>query len=193
VAAGILAVVLLAKNRARIRGKARNPKASAAMHAAARRDATAAFTEVIGVAPTTNELRALEAVSLHETTFGYGWKNEGIGSNNMGAIQADRSWTGDTFAYTDSKPTDTGAQIRYDQAFRKYPNALAGWKDLVRELYVRRSSVRRAAQSGDPLAVAKAMYATQYYGGFGATAEQRIRGYAQALADSMLEIDKAEQ
>jgi hypothetical protein len=193
VTAGILTLVFVAANRTRIRGKPRNPKASAAMHRVARETASEAFRSVVGIEPTSNELRVLEAVSLHETTFGHGWKGEGVGSYNMGAIQADKAWTGETFTYTDSKPTDTGAQIRYEQAFRKYPNALAGWKDLVRELYVRRSSVRRAAQSGDPLAVAKAMYMTQYYGGFGATAEQRIRGYAQALADSLLEINKAEK
>lgn len=190
VAAGILTLVLIATNR-RIRGKPRNPKATAAMHAAARETAAEAFRSVVGVEPTTNELRILEAVSLHETTFGHGWKGEGVGSNNMGAIQADKAWLGNTFAYSDSKPTDTGAQIRYAQAFRKYANVLEGWKDLVRELYLRRTSVRRAAQSGDPFDVATAMYKTQYFGGFGATAEQRIRGYAQALADSLREIDEA--
>lgn len=188
--AGAAGILLLAIARSRgVRGRAHPPKATAAMHAAARRDALEAFTDVIHSAPTVNELRVLEAVALHETTFGAGWRGEGVGSNNMGAIQGDASWTGATFGGTDTHPTSTGGAVAYSQAFRAYPNALAGWQDLVRELYVRRSSVRNAARGGDVLGVAKAMRATRYYEGQGATEAERIRGYAQALADALWEID----
>lgn len=159
------------------------------MHAQARQDAAQAFEEVVHVPPSPNELRILLAVSLHESTFGKGWRAPGVGSNNMGALQAGPSWTGETFDYTDTHPSDTGAAVVYDQKFRAYSTALEGWQDLVRELYVRRSSVRRAAQSANPLDVAAAMRATKYFEGQGATQSERIRNYAQALADSLLEID----
>ncbi len=160
------------------------------MHARARTDAADAFADVVHTAPTENELRMLRAVALHETTFGGGWHDDGVGSFNMGAVHADASWTGETFGGTDTSPTSTGKPISYAVRFKKYPSALEGWKDLVRELYLRRSSVRSAARSGNPLAVAKAMRATKYYEGQGSNEEERIRGYAQALADSLWEIDR---
>jgi flagellum-specific peptidoglycan hydrolase FlgJ len=163
------------------------------MHAQAHQDAAQAFEDVVHVPPSTNELRILEAVALHETTFGKGWRSPGATSNNMGALQADANWTGETFDYSDTHPTDTGGAVAYAQKFRAYPSALEGWKDLVRELFIRRSSVRRAAQSGSPLDVASAMRATKYYEGQGATQADRIRNYAQALADSLLEIDTVGQ
>lgn len=174
-----------------MRGRSHAPKASAAMHVKARVDAVDAFTDVVHVRPSLNELRILEAVALHETTFGAGWKGAGVGSNNMGAIHATSSWTGDTFQAVDTEPTSTGGATTYEQAFRKYPSAVEGWKDLVRELYLRRSSVRKAAATGNPLSVAQAMYATKYFRGQGATDDERIRGYAQALADMLWEIDRA--
>lgn len=172
-----------------MRGRPRSPKATASLHAQARQDAAQAFEDVVHVPPSTNELRILEAVALHETTFGKGWKSPGASSNNMGALQADASWTGETFDYSDTHPTDTGGAVAYAQKFKAYPSALEGWKDLVRELYIRRSSVRRAAQSGSPLDVASAMRRTKYFEGQGATQSERVRNYAQALADSLLEID----
>lgn len=186
-AAGVLAV---ARGRV-IRGRAHSAKASAAMHRQARLDAIDAFTAITHVRPTVNELRMLEAVALHETTFGAGWKGAGAGSFNMGAIQAGKGWTGETFGWTDTHPTATGGATSYDARFRKYATAVDGWKDLVRELYLRRSSVRRAAATGNPLTVAKAMRATGFYEGRGATEDARIRGYAQALADMLWEIDRA--
>ncbi len=180
--------LLVARGRS-VRGRKRSPKATPAMHAQARQLALEAFEDVVHVPPSTNELRTLLAVSLHEATYGHGWRAPGVGSNNMGAIQAGPSWTGETFDYQDTSPTDSGGAVAYDQKFRAYPSALEGWKDLVRELYVRRSSVRRAAQSANPLDVAAAMRATKYFEGQGATQSERIRNYAQALADSLLEID----
>lgn len=173
-----------------MRGRPHAAKATPAMHAQARVDAYDAFKDVVHAAPTVNELRILEAVALHETTFGAGWRGDGVGSNNMGAIQADSAWTGETFGATDTHPTSSGGATAYAARFRKYPNAIEGWKDLVRELYLRRSSVRRAAATGNPMTVAKAMRATGYYEGQGATEDARIRGYAQVLADMLWEIDR---
>ena len=191
VGAGVaaLGLVALAGNRS-VRGRPHAPKASPAMHAQARLDATEAFADVVHVEPTANELRMLLAVALHETTYGAGWRGNGAGSFNMGAIHATSSWTGETFGAQDTSPTDKGGAVIYDQAFRKYPTALEGWQDLVRALYLQRSSVRKAAATGSAMAVAKAMRATKYYQGKGATEAERIRGYAQALADMLWEIDR---
>jgi len=160
------------------------------MHYVARQDADDAFVEVIHSSPTENERRMLEAVALHETTFGAGWHDEGSGSFNMGAIQAGPNWTGATFGGTDTHPTSAGGAVAYSTKFRSYPNALEGWKDLVRELYVNRPSVRHAARMGSVLDVATAMRKTGYYEGQGATESARIRSYAQALADMLWEIDR---
>jgi flagellum-specific peptidoglycan hydrolase FlgJ len=148
-----------------------------------------AFEAVVHAAPTANELRILLAVALHETTFGSGWRAEGIGSNNMGALQADSSWTGETFSYSDSHPTSTGTSTQYQANFRKYPTALDGWKDLVRVLYMQSPATRQAARAGDARAVARAMKRAGYYEGQGATVEQRIGSYEQALVNALWEID----
>lgn len=189
-AVGLLTVGFIVARRSTVRGRPHAPKATPKMHAEARSLANDAFSNVIHVRPLLDELLMLLAVALHETTFGYGWKGAGGGSFNMGGIQADRSWMGETFPATDTHPTSSGGAVPYDQAFRKYSSALEGWEDLVRELYVRRSSVRKAAATGDPMAVAKAMRKTRYYEGQGATEADRIRGYAQALADSLWEIER---
>ena len=163
-------------------------RTSAQAHAQARDLAREAFDSVVHVAPTSNELRILLAVALHESTFGAGWRNEGSGSNNMGALQADASWTGETFANVDTHPTTTGS-IEYKAQFRAYPTALDGWKDLVRVLYVQSPATREAARSGDVRAVARAMKRAGYYEGQGATVEQRIGSYEQALVNALWEVD----
>lgn len=186
---GIATVLVLVAARSRgVKGRKRAPKATRAMHLQARDDATNAFREVIHTEPDENALRMVMAVALHETTYGAGWKGAGEGSFNMGAIHATKSWDGLTFPGTDTSPTSTGGAVAYEQAFRAYPNAIEGWKDLVSTLMLK-PSTRSAAESGDPMKMARAMRATKYYEGSGKTEEERIRGYAQALADSLLEID----
>lgn len=189
--AGLAAAVLLLIARSRsVRGRPHVPKATPAMHAAARRDATEAFQDVVHAPPTANELRFLLAVALHETTFGAGWSGTGVGSFNMGALQAGAGWTGSTFVHTDTHPTATGGATSYQTQFKAYASALEGWEDLVRELYLRRTTVREAARRGSVLDVAQAMRSTSYYEGKGATQAERVRGYAQALADMLWEIDR---
>jgi len=191
VVAGIAATGLLALA---LRGRRKTvtvkvPRTTLAAHQQASMLAREAFEAVIHQAPTSNELRMLLAVALHETTFGAGWKDEGIGSNNMGALHANKSWTGDTWGGFDTSPTSTGGAISYAQAFRKYPTALDGWEDLVRVLYIQMGAVRRAAATGDPRQMAKAMRAAGFYEGKGATQAERIANYEQALVNALWEID----
>jgi hypothetical protein len=166
-----------------------HPRTTLAAHQRATELARAAFEAVIHQPPTLNELRILLAVSLHETTFGTGWKGDGEGSNNEGAIQATPTWTGDTFGGIDTHPTETGGSTSYPQPFRKYATAFEGWQDLVRVLYVQMGAVRRAAATGDPREVARAMRMAKYYEGSGATQAERIAGYEQALVNALWEID----
>jgi hypothetical protein len=186
---GVVAVLLAARRSSSVKGRPRSPKSTAAMHAQARADALDGFRQVVKTEPTDNELRMLMAVSLHETTYGQGWRGPGEGSFNMGAIHATPSWTGLTFQATDTSPTDTGGAVAYSQAFRSYPNAVDGWADLAAQLMLK-PKVRAAAESGSPQRMAEAMRAAKYYEGSGATEKERIHGYAQALADSLLEISK---
>jgi len=155
------------------------------MHATARKDARQAFVDVVHAQPTENELRYLLAEGLHDSTFGYGWHDDGVGSFNMGAIHATGGWTGDTFSYTDSHADGT----RYEQVFRRYPDAVSGWRDLVHEFYVRRPEILAAARRNDVQGVATAMVRSNYAEGFGATEQERIEGWRKALADCLEEID----
>jgi hypothetical protein len=188
-AVGLLALAVHGRRKA---VTVKHPRTTLAAHQQAAELARAAFESVVHQSPTLNELRILLAVALHETTFGAGWKGAGEGSNNEGAIQATASWTGDTFGATDTHPTETGGSISYSQAFRKYATALEGWQDLVRVLYVQMSAVRRAAATGDPREVARAMRTAKYYQGHGATEAERIAGYEQALVNALWEIDHYE-
>lgn len=191
VVAGIAAASLLAlslRNR-RKHVTVKGPRTSVAAYQQAGVLAREAFESVIHTTPTANELRILEAVALHETTFGAGWKGAGAGSNNMGAIHATKDWPGETWGGTDTSPTSKGGTIRYEQAFRKYPTPLEGWQDLVRVLYVQMRRCRAAANTGDPREMAKAMRAAGYYQGSGATETERIGGYEQALVNALWEID----
>lgn len=185
--AAAMLVALAARSRG-VKGRKRAPKASRAMHVQARDDAANAFREAIHAEPDEDALRMVMAVALHETTYGAGWKGAGEGSFNMGAIHATKSWDGLTFPGTDTSPTSTGSAVAYEQAFRAYPNAIEGWKDLVSMLMLK-PAVRAAAESGDPMKMARAMRAAKYYEGSGKNEDERIRGYAQALADGLLEID----
>lgn len=192
VVAGIAAtgLLVLATRGRRKSVTVKSPRTTSAAHQRAAELAREAFEAVIHQPPTLNELRLLLAVALHETTFGAGWKGEGAGSNNMGAIHATKTWPGDSWGGIDTSPTSTGGSISYAQVFRKYPTALDGWIDLVRVLYVQMSGVRRAAATGDPRQMAKAMRAAKYYEGKGATEAERIGGYEQALVNALWEIDQ---
>ncbi len=191
VLAGIAGAGLLglAASKRRKRVTVKSPRTTEAAHAQAATLAREAFESVIHQAPTLNELRILLAVSLHETTFGAGWKGDGVGSNNMGAVQATKAWTGETFGATDTHPTSSGGTIAYDIGFRKYPSPFEGWADLVRVLYVQSPRTRAAANTGDAQAVAKAMRAAKFYEGKGATESDRIGNYEQALVNALWEVD----
>jgi peptidoglycan hydrolase-like protein with peptidoglycan-binding domain len=132
--------------------------------------------------PTTGEIAALFACSLHESGFGYYWKGGGVGSYNQGAIQCG-PWTGDRFVYTDTHPNPDGSSSTYSACFRRYATEQKGWDDLARVMYAgRRDCVREAAINEDWQGVSAGMYSTGYYEGFGKTAADRIANHARAMA-----------
>lgn len=189
IAGGLLVATLAAAMSSRKRVTVKGYKTTAQAHANARQLAIEAFEDVVHAQPKTNELRMLLAVALHESTFGAGWRGNGEGSNNMGALQAGSGWTGETFATKDTHPTSTGGSIAYEGQFRKYSSPLEGWQDLVRVLYIQSPATRVAAATGDPRAVAKAMRRAGYYEGQGPTQDARIGAYEQALVNALWEID----
>jgi len=129
-----------------------------------------------------NAAHQVAGVGVLESDCGRGWHGAGRGSNNIGAIQAGSSWTGDTFVYTDTSPNPDGSSTPYVTRFRKYPTLAAGWEDLVRVMFsARRRSVLIAARMGDTYSVSWYLRKTGYYEGFGPTIEDRVRNHYLAL------------
>lgn len=158
-------------------------------HLEARHHAESSLQLVFGEPTSTSrdEGRHLTGVGCLETSYGQGWKGAGRGSNNMGAIQAGSSWTGDTFEYTDTHPNDDGTSTPYRIAFRKYATPAEGWADLCRVMYVYlgRRVVRERAQQNDTYGVSRTLHETHYYEGFGKTVAERIRNHYRALSRSI--------
>ncbi len=172
-----------------------------------------AFRQVIGREPTNPERQFLQAISELESGHGRGWKPPGSGSYNLGAIQAGSSWSGETFAYTDTTPQADGSSKSYTTKFRKYPSLIEGAKDLVRAVYVNagRAAVLKAAGAGEtekasaglycvssraPEVVARetaevwdkyGMVPTGYYQGFGKTPAERIANHHKRVEKSIRE------
>jgi len=163
--------------------------ASAAADAQARADVTAAYQQVFGRAPSRAEAQFAQAVGRLETVYGTTWHGYGAGSFNMGAVQSSLPPCDSTksFLYTDTHPDGTP----YAVCFKRYPDAAAGWADLIVQLYKKRPSVLAAAQRGDLHGVAVAMRETNYYGGHGATKVQQVAGYELAIKNNLKDITKA--
>jgi hypothetical protein len=119
------------------------PRASADQHLQAAQYCLQAFRAVYGRDPSRDELRYALCEALHDTTYGRRWKPPGTGSFNIGAIQAGKSWSGETFEHTDHHSDGTPYQIE----FRKYSSPEEGWLDYIRVLYQQRSAVLRAVQA----------------------------------------------
>ena len=185
----LASLALLASRRKRV--TVTYYRTTADVHAHARELASEAFADVVHAQPTRNELRYLLAVALHETTFGRGWHGAGVGSNNMGALQASPAWAGETFEHGDTHPTGTGGTVAYRAEFKTYPSELDGWRDLVRVLYLQSPATRNAAARDDVRGVATAMKRAGYYEGRG-TPSERIDNYEQALVNALWEVDHFE-
>ena len=148
-------------------------------HVAEREIVIKAWRQVFGREPTNFEARMVHAVAELETNFGRGWKGAGVGSNNLGAVQAPGCPAGESFAYTDTHPNDDGTSTRYQICFRTYPTLQAGAEHLIKIML--RGSMPVAMRRRSELAVSAAMYLNGYYEGFGADEDDRIVNHYIAL------------
>jgi hypothetical protein len=154
--------------------------ASKALHEKARAEASAALV-ARGLSDETCVRQFLMAVALLETGYGYGWSGDGIGSNNMGAIQRGRLPCGDdAFGYGD---THEGGEV-YAACFAVYPTRAAGWEALVSELYLRRRGVLAAARDCDMMSAVRQMRETGYF-------EAPLTRYQEGIRARITEIASA--
>lgn len=167
--------------------------------------------------PTPVELQIVQAVSKGEGGYGLATyrllqvePGPGYGSvigesqqtNNWGASQHGSPVNGacgpDAFMATDSSPnrvTEDNPKGYYYACFRRFATP-----DLGCEAYLKillsgskahpRQAVREAAFTGSADEVARAMYESHYFEGFGATPEDRIRHYADAIEKNAATIAK---
>ena len=157
----------------------------------------AQYAAEVGKEGSPQAIRAIQCVGKHEGSYGRAtvpaaW----IGSNNWGAIAcckpgADGTCPPGSFLTKDSYPTSSGTNVPYAVCMKSYPTPEAGARDLVRHLTKVRPMTGKALETGDADAIADAMYREHYFGGFGATAEQRKERYAKKLAEMDAAITKA--
>ena len=186
---------------------------SAAAHANLHRWAAGitdrAFQQVMGRTPTPAERQIVMAVSDLESNYGKGWKDQGAGSHNWGAVQT-RSKE-NSFSHQDSS-----AQGKYTTNFKAYPDDIVGAADVVRNLFKanlkqrmpdpnnanramgssingpsRGELIQAAARSGDTNAFSRAMWYTNYFEGTAPDFAERIRVHANAIQNNVNSIASA--
>lgn len=157
------------------------------------------FRELISrVAPDLSppESLAVRAVAWHETNYGAGWKGDGEGSRNLGAItrQALVKHEDGTvecgpngFAAGDSR-NENGKVVQYQTCFARYPTFEDAARDLVSE--VLKPNVRAEANKRTLPGVAAAMRANNYYLGTAPTRDAQVDAYFQALRAAVAAITK---
>lgn len=159
-----------------------------ASHAEARKWATDGFKSIFGREPTLLEVQFVQAVAWLESQYGQGWKGAGVGSWNMGAVQAGHAPCNPatSFEYTDTHPNPDGTSTPYTICFRKYPGPTEGMADVARILYKQMGITPTSIR-----AVSTQMYEKHYYEGFGATKEARINNHIKALTAGLTKITTA--
>lgn len=85
------------------------------------------------------------------------------------------------FLAGDTSPTSSGTSIAYQACFQVHDDDHAGALSLMTLLTVSRPGIAEALTTGDVQQVAEAMYENHYFEGFGATKEERVNHYADAL------------
>ena len=131
---------------------------------------------------TLNERLVAQAIALHETSYGAGWKTpEGLASNNLGAIMRPTSDPGPFFTNPDSNPS--GPFVGH---FKVYPTAQDGAADVV--AVALKPNVRAAAAAGDLPGVAAAMFANHYYTGTAPDPATNVSRYFSALTNAVNRI-----
>jgi hypothetical protein len=81
----------------------------------------------------------------------------------------------------DTHPNADGSNTSFGVCFMTYPTQAAGLAAFLQRLIVTHETAD-VIGSGDADAMSRAMYASHYFGGYGATDEERIAGYADGIA-----------
>jgi len=163
------------------------------VHREAREVIRQGFALALGYNGTGPELQVAQAVGRRESSYGRGWKADGVGSNNWGAVQAGRPPCNPatSFEYTDTHPESDGSSTKYSICFRRYASPVEGAADMIRHLYVKRPTVLRAVHRGSLHDFSAAMYDEHYYEGFGATREARIKNHMKWIESALEPIAEA--
>lgn len=120
-----------------------------------------AFLSVLGRAPQGNEVIFAQAVALCETGYGQYWKDAGVGSNNMGAVQAGKPPCDPAVAFPYGDTHEDGQP--YAACFRKYVTVQAGFNGLVQVLYKQRPGVLAVARDGSIVEFSTTLRASGYF------------------------------
>jgi hypothetical protein len=146
--------------------------------------------------PVRSVCQALQGVCWLETQYGQGWKGQGAGSNNWGAVQGGRPpcnlVTG--FQYTDTHPNPDGTSTPYSICFKRYGSPVLGCADVARIMYgtpAKQKAALERAIAGDLYGVSAAMRAQGFYEGFGRTQAERIANHHKALLRAVTRIAQA--
>lgn len=134
-----------------------------------------------------------QAVGFLETGYSKYWRGNGVGSNNVGAIQKSRPPCdpATSFEFRDTHPNEDGTSTSYVVCFKKYATLEAGFADLAREVYTRRPRVLLTAQRGSLADVSVELYRSRYYESVGRTVAERIGHHYSALFSSASAIAHA--
>lgn len=146
--------------------------------------------------PVRSVCQALQGVCWLETQYGQGWKGQGRGSNNWGAVQSGKPpcnlVTG--FQYTDTHPNPDGTSTPYSICFAKYATPVDGCARVALVMFGSPGKPKPALEraiAGDLYGVSAAMRAQGYYEGFGRTQAERIANHHKALLKAVTAISRA--
>jgi len=105
----------------------------------------------------------------------FGTTGDWQGSNNWGSVRCYRQDYG-CIQHGDRDAQGNPVTV----PFQRYPSQLEGAKGFLRTL-LKTPAERAALTTGDPVALARAMYAARYFTGTSGTDEQRIQSYAALI------------
>lgn len=105
----------------------------------------------------------------------FGTSGDWADSNNWGSVRCYRQDYG-CIQHGDRDAQGNSITV----PFQKYPSQLEGAKGFLRTL-LKTPGERSALSTGDPVALARAMYAAKYYTGTSGTDEERIQSYANLI------------
>lgn len=161
------------------------------------------YEQLLGRAPPWRATRLLLAQSRGEGRWGELGGTDAAGdyyAENWGAVQAKMGppCPPGTFQHGDSRPTANG-QVPFSWCFIGYPpdspeSAQRGVRDFLRHALILRPKAAVAVLTGDSRAYARALYGNgkaPYFGGFGATVDERIDSYVRFLDSNAVEVDAA--